>query len=285
MPELSFEYFPGRTEKAKDQLAETVSILSQFQPRFQSVTYGAGGSNRDGTFEAVTEIQSKTGLPTASHLSFSGSSVEEVKQFADELWDAGVRQIVALRGDSEHEGDENSFVDTPEFIRVLKSQHDFEIAVACYPEVHPLADSEESDLKVLKEKQEAGATQAITQFFFDNSKFYEFTTKVKDAGITIPIIPGILPIYNFDAVKQIAGKCGAVIPSYIEDAFSDTGILNRSDQLEVAAEILKSQVHDLACAGYEAIHIYTLNRVELAKLAAETFNETHEKNRIHRKVA
>lgn len=269
MPNVSFEYFPPRTEEARGVLRETVETLSQFQPVFQSVTYGAGGSDRDGSLETIKSI--KDIVDTAGHLTYTGSSLEEVKSFANELWDAGIKSLVALRGDN-HGGHTNPepFESTAAFIRRLVSIHPFQVAVGCYPETHPQAASRASDIATLKEKQDAGATLAITQFFFDNSKFYSFVEEACDAGVTIPIVPGILPIYNFDRVCKMAKECGTEIPDEIYRAFKDKSVCG-SSQLEIASELLKAQVHDLACAGYESIHIYTLNRAELAIDAAEAF--------------
>ena len=284
MARISFEYFPGRSEKANNQLEETVSLLAEFQPEFQSVTYGAGGSDQQGSFDAVVAMQSTSGIPTASHLTYTGANKEDIEVFADKLWNAGIKRIVALRGDDRAGGNDVPFANTPEFVAALKKCHPFEISVACYPEVHPKAGSLKGDLAVLKAKQEAGAASAITQFFFDNSKFYEFVSQAGEAGITIPIIPGILPIYNFSKVCEMAKACGSHIPDHIYEAFANGAVCGSSD-LEIASELLKAQVHDLAYAGYEAVHIYTLNKVPLAKVASEAFFEAHETISHQRKVA
>ena len=274
MASVSFEYFPPRNEQSKNLLEDTVKVLSAFQPEFQSVTYGAGGSNREGTLETLYAISSKVGSDVASHLTYTGSTASDVAQFAKTLWDKGIKRIVALRGDSRGSSDPEVFSSTAQFVRTLKRHHPFEIAVSCYPEVHPRAESRAADLAVLKEKQDAGATLAISQFFFDNSVFYEFVDEARSAGITIPLVPGILPIYNFAKVKKMAAECGATIPDYIHDAFEEAG-RSGSSELEIASELLKGQVHDLAVAGFESIHIYTLNRLPLADVAAREFLEAH----------
>jgi methylenetetrahydrofolate reductase (NADPH) len=284
MARISFEYFPGRSDKANNQLEKTVSLLAQFQPEFQSVTYGAGGSDQQGSYDAVVAMQATSGIPTASHLTYTGANREDIEAFADKLWEADIKRIVALRGDDRVENKDTPFENTPEFVAALKACHPFEIAVACYPEVHPKAGSLEEDLAVLKAKQEAGATSAITQFFFDNSKFYEFVLQAREAGITIPIIPGILPIYNFVKVCEMAEACGTHVPEHVYEAFANGAICGSSD-LEIASELLKAQVHDLAYAGYEAVHIYTLNKVPLAKVASEAFIEAHQALSHQRKVA
>jgi len=270
MPNVSFEYFPPRTEEARGALRETVETLSQFQPVFQSVTYGAGGSNRQGSLETI-EALTDTGK-IAGHFTYTGSTQDEIVVFANDLWNAGVRNLVALRGDTREEGDISPFEDTAEFVRTLRIIKPFEIAVGCYPETHPQAQSSAADIANLKAKQDAGATLAITQFFFDNSVFYAFVEEARAAGITIPIVPGILPIYNFERVKVMAKDCGTHIPDHVYQAFENQ-VSCGSSELEVASELLKAQVHDLACAGYEAIHIYTLNRAELAFDAASAFIE------------
>lgn len=279
MPAVSFEYFPPRNEAARNALSETVEILSAFQPTFQSVTYGAGGSSQDGTLDTLQVLATSGNSDVASHLTYTGSTAADIAAFANELWRKGIRNIIALRGDDRGKSSEEVFTSTAQFIQTLKRYHPFEIAVSCYPEVHPLAQSFDADIAILKEKQNAGASQAITQFFFDNSVFYDFVEKARASGVTLKIVPGILPIYNFDRVKKMADECGAHIPDFVIDAFEKSATAG-SDPLEVAAELLKAQVHDLAVAGYEAIHIYTLNRTELAGLAASTFFEAHQARKV-----
>ena len=275
MANVSFEFFPGRTDVAKNLLQETVAVLSAYQPEFQSVTFGAQGSEKNATIDTVRELAKSSGVPTVSHITYSGLDRGEVDAFADALWDAGMKKLVALRGDSSFQKNHRPpFRDTAEFVRSLLEAHPFDITVACYPETHPLSVSPEADLKVLKDKQEAGAKAAITQFFFDNSVFYDFVERARAYGITLPIIPGILPIHNFSKMCDMAQKCGATVPEFVTDAFAD-GHVAGSTPYEISAELLKAQVHDLACAGYETIHIYTLNRVPLADVAAETFINAH----------
>jgi len=285
MPSVSFEYFPPRNESGHSVLTETVDVLSAFQPEFQSVTFGAGGSSRSGTLKIVEEISNKAVGTAASHLTYTGSSEAEVTQFAEELWLNGIRKLVALRGDDRGDGREEVYSCTADFVRALRKVHPFEIAVSCYPEVHPMAQSRKADIAVLKDKQDAGATLAISQFFFDNSVFYEFVAEAREAGVTIPIIPGILPIYNFERVREMASQCGAHIPDFVHDAFDSVNTCGAED-LEVASELLKAQVHDLAIAGFEQIHIYTLNRSHLAGKAAEAFLQAHlDRSTFVKKVA
>jgi len=274
MASVSFEYFPPRNEQGENLLEKTVDILSAFQPEFQSVTYGAGGSSREGTLAAVKNIADTTGVVAASHLTYTGSSARDIAEFADRLWQNNIRHLVALRGDEREKADGEHFVSTAQFVRTLKRHHPFEIAVSCYPETHPLANSRASDIVVLKEKQNAGASLAISQFFFDNSVFYEFVDEARNAGVTIPILPGILPIYNFDKVRGMAEKCGASVPDFVHEAFAGAKC-SGGDEIEVASELLKAQVHDLAIAGYESIHIYTLNQAKLAATAASAFLQAH----------
>ncbi len=275
MANVSFEYFPGRSGEATNLLQETVAVLSAYQPEFQSVTFGAQGSEKNATFDTVQALARSSGVPTVSHLTYSGLDRGQVDAFADALWEAGLKKLVALRGDASFQnGGSPAFRDTAEFVRSLLEAHPFDITVACYPETHPLSESSEADLEVLKAKQEAGASAAITQFFFDNSVFYDFVERARAFGITLPIIPGILPIHNFPKMCKMAGKCGATVPEFVKNAFAD-GHCAGSTPYEISAELLKAQVHDLACAGYETIHIYTLNRVPLADVAAETFLDAH----------
>lgn len=284
MASVSFEYFPPRSAEGQSILDDTVDLLTAFQPAFQSVTYGAGGSSREGTIDTVTQIAGKADGKAASHLTYTGSTAREVAEFADRLWKKGIQKLVALRGDSRDDSTEEVFASTAQFIRTLRRHHPFEIAVSCYPEVHPKASSRQADLAVLKEKQDAGAALAISQFFFDNSVFYDFVKEARDYGITIPIVPGILPIYNFKKVSEMAQQCGTSIPDHYHRAFEDAASAG-SSALEIASELLKSQVHDLAIAGFESIHIYTLNRAELASQAASAFLKAHQETSSHRKVA
>ncbi len=276
MANVSFEYFPARSQKADDLLKETVSTLAAYQPEFQSVTFGAGGSAKEGTLKTVHALSNGSGVPTASHLTYSGIDRSEIEAFANAVWDGGFKQLVALRGDASFAtGGKPAFEDTAEFVSSLLKWHPFEIYVACYPESHPLSDSPDADIQVLKGKQDAGAKAAITQFFFDNSVFYDFVDRARAAGVTIPIIPGILPIYNFAKVREMAEKCGTAIPQFVQDAFEGDDTVG-SDPMEIASELLKAQVYDLAYAGFETIHIYTLNRVPLADIAAKTFLQAHQ---------
>lgn len=284
MPSVSFEYFPPRSSKAHDQLEQTVSVLSEFQPDFQSVTYGAGGSGRGGTLDTVKQLAELSGSPAASHLTYTGSSASNVSEFAKTLWDAGIKRIVALRGDDRDGDKPQVFTSTAQFVQTLLRHHPFEIAVSCYPEVHPKAESREADLAVLKEKQDAGASMAISQFFYDNSVFYRFVEEAREFGITIPIVPGVLPIYDFSKVREMARQCGATIPNYVVEAFKESATAG-SSELETASELLKAQVHDLALAGFESIHIYTLNRPKLARDAADAFLRAHAAQQDTRKVA
>jgi methylenetetrahydrofolate reductase (NADPH) len=284
MPSVSFEYFPPRNENASNLLKETVEVLSQYQPDFQSVTYGASGSDRDGTIKTLDTVAEQGDGVVASHLTYTGSTPADVAEFANYLWEKNIRRIVALRGDSREANSQEYFNSTAQFVQTLKRHHDFDIAVACYPETHPLARSRDADLAVLKEKQDAGASRAITQFFFDNSQFYQFVEEARAAGITIPIVPGILPIYNFKKVVEMAKSCGTYIPQFIHDVFSDEQTCGDNEN-EVATEILKAQIHDLAIAGFESVHIYTLNRASLASIAADTFFQAHKDAQEIRKVA
>jgi len=269
---VSFEFFPARSDKAKNSFEETVATLSAFQPDYCSVTFGAGGSSLEGSLETADQIKTLGSIPVASHITHGGSTRDDMKDLAERVWEMGIRKLVALRGDTQALDSKEAFSSTADFVAFLCALRPFEVAVACYPETHPRALSRKADLQVLKDKQDAGAAAAITQFFFDSSVFYAFEREARDAGIHIPIIPGVLPIYNYDKTKEMAKQCGAAIPDEIDHTFArarEAGV----DEYEVAAELLKSQVTDLAHAGYETIHIYTLNKPSLSSLAAQEFLE------------
>ena len=262
MTGLSFEFFPPRSEKARHSMMAAVDELAAFGPDYVSVTFGAGGSTQDGTLVALHTIRERTNVTTAAHLCYSGLDRNEVLRYADRLWDAGHRKLVALRGDAEA-GNAPTFKDTPDFVQELRDRHPFEIAVASYPEVHPKAHSPETDIDVLLAKQEAGASEAITQFFFDNDVFHRFVAQARAAGVTIPIVPGILPIHDLDKAIGFAQDCGAKVPQWVRERF-------RSDP-DAGRRLIVEQVSELRRDGVEHLHIYALNKANLAADAARAF--------------
>ncbi len=264
-PALSFEFFPPRTEAMHQRLWRAIDKLALLSPSFLSVTYGAGGSTRERTHQTVTQIEAKTGLDVAAHLTCVGSSADEIAIIADRYWQAGIRHIVALRGDLPEEEGRSALGDyryAADLVRALRDVADFEISVAAYPETHPEASSAEADLDNLKRKVDAGASRAITQFFFDNGSFLRFRDRAAAAGITVPLVPGILPITNVARTKQFADQCGAVIPDWFERLFD--GLDEEPETLPmVAATVTAEQCRHLQNEGVDEFHFYTLNRADL----------------------
>jgi methylenetetrahydrofolate reductase (NADPH) len=263
---VSFEFFPPKTEKMEAQLWEAITELAPLSPRFVSVTYGAGGSTRERTHATVSRIISETSLVPAAHLTCVAASRDEIAEIADQYWAAGVRHIVALRGDPQP--GEGSFVAHPQgyasaadLVAGLKARHDFEISVAAYPEVHPDAVSAEADLDNLKRKLDAGATQAITQFFFSTGAYFRFLDKTLAAGITAPILPGIMPVTSFAAIRRMS--VNTTIPAWMEAMFN--GLDNRpGPRALVAATVAADFCRRLYAGGVRDFHFYTLNRAEQA---------------------
>jgi methylenetetrahydrofolate reductase (NADPH) len=274
-PSVSFEFFPPKTEKMEQSLWQAVLRLAPLAPDFVSVTYGAGGSTRERTHATVARIQRDTGVTAAAHLTCVGASREEINTIARSYWDAGIRHIVALRGDPPAAADGSGglggggyqphpggYAYAADLVAGLRTVADFEISVAAYPEGHPEAISPEADLDNLKRKIDAGASRAISQFFFDTDKFLRFLDRAGRAGITVPIIPGILPITNFTRTVDMAGKCGASIPAWFADAFDGLDQDPETRQM-VAASVAARQCQQLQRHGVHDFHFYTLNRAEL----------------------
>ncbi|MGH8127808.1 MAG: methylenetetrahydrofolate reductase [NAD(P)H] [Gammaproteobacteria bacterium] len=264
--EVSFEFFPPKTEKMEARLWETVERLTAFHPAFVSVTYGAGGSTRERTHATVERIRRQTPLEPAAHLTCVGASREEVDAIARRYWAAGIRHVVALRGDvpdgERFEPHPAGYQRAAQLVAGLKQVADFEISVACHPEVHPDAVSPEADLDNLKAKVDAGASRAMTQFFFDVEAYLRFRDRACAAGITVPLVPGILPITNYARTREFAVACGARIPDAIAQLFDDLDDEPQTRQL-VAASIAADQCRRLAAEGVMEFHFYTLNRAEL----------------------
>lgn len=270
-PSVSFEFFPPKTEKMEQGLWQAIHRLAPLAPTFVSVTYGAGGSTRERTHATVTRIQAEAGLHAAAHFTCVGASREEIDEIARSYWDAGIRHLVALRGDPpESEGGiggryqprADGYGYALDLIEGLRRVADFEFSVAAYPEKHPEAPDADFDLDVLKRKIDAGATRAITQFFFNNDVYFRFRDRCVAAGITVPIVPGILPITNFARAVEIAGKCGASMPLALVDTFEGLDADPETRQL-VAATVAAEQCQQLQAAGVEHFHFYTLNRADL----------------------
>jgi len=268
-PRVSFEFFPPKTPEAEASLWKTVERLAPLNPEFVSVTYGADGSTRERTHQVIESILTKTSLKPVPHLTCVGAPREEIDAIADEYWNMGVRQIVALRGDPEG-GAEADYVPHPDgyayasdLVQGLLEKHPFELFVAAYPETHPQAVSEDADLENLKRKVDAGGHRAITQFFFDNEIFLRFRDRIAAAQIDVELIPGILPVTNFNTLVRFAGACGASIPQSLSTLFEGLDDDPTTRQL-IAAHAAVSQVEDLGREGVEDFHFYTLNRADLS---------------------
>jgi len=264
---VSFEFFPPSDAAMDSTLWQSVQRLAPLGPQFISVTYGADGSTRDRTHSLVKRIQQQTALIGAPHLTCVGASRAEVLEVARRYWDEGVRHIVALRGDppqgaTRYEPHPDGFAYGADLVAGLRSVGDFEISVAAYPEVHPEAASADADFDNLRRKIDAGATRAITQFFFDNDDYLRFRDRCAAAGIKASIVPGILPITRFPQVTRFAERCGAKIPRWLAERF--VGLDNDADTRRlIAASVAIEQVSRLREQGVNEFHFYTLNRAEL----------------------
>jgi methylenetetrahydrofolate reductase (NADPH) len=266
-PLVSFEFFPPKTDEAEEKLWETVTRLQWLQPRFVSVTYGAGGSTRERTHHTVVRIRRETSLEPAAHLTCVGSGRGEIDDIARRYWDAGIRHIVALRGDPPAESGSyvplaDGYARASDLVAGLRRVAPFEISVAAFPEVHPEAVSAEADLDNLKRKIDAGANRAITQFFFDVGVYLRFVERARAAGITVPIVPGILPVTNFAQVKKFSALCGASVPHWMASQFDGLDDDPETRRL-VAASIAAEQCRLLQANGVGEFHFYTLNRADL----------------------
>lgn len=264
---VSFEFFPPSTEKANQTLWNSILRLAPLEPSYVSVTYGAGGSTRERTHATVYRIRHETGLEPAAHLTCVGATAGEIDDIARRYWDAGVRNIVALRGDAAEGSDRyrphpGGYAYASDLVAGLKNVADFEISVAAYPETHPEAAGAEADLDNLKRKIDAGASQAITQFFFETDVYLRFLDRVRAAGITVPIIPGILPVTNFARVFDFSGKCGATMPAWMAELFDGLDDDPETRKL-VAASVAAEQCRALHAEGVTDFHFYTMNRADL----------------------
>ncbi len=265
---VSFEFFPPKSEKMEAKLWEAVQELAPLGPDFVSVTYGAGGSTRERTHNTVARIIGEANIPAAAHLTCVDASRAETQKIAEQYWEAGVRHIVALRGDAGEPGapfvaHPEGYASAAELVAGLKEVADFEISVAAYPETHPDADCPQSDLDNLKRKIDAGATRAISQFFFSHETFFDFREKAEAAGIAAPVVPGILPVTNVAQARKFAGQCGAVIPEWMDGLFDGLDERPAARQL-VAATVAAELCRRLYAGGVRQFHFYTLNRADLA---------------------
>ena len=264
---VSFEFFPPKTEKMEEQLWNAIVELAPLDPSFVSVTYGAGGSTRERTHATVERIVRETDLVPAAHLTCVGASKAEIAEVAEQYWNAGVRHIVALRGDPPPEAGgrfvphAQGYASAAALVAGLKAQHPFEISVAAYPEVHPEAASASADLDNLKRKLDAGASRAITQFFFSTDAWFRFLDRALAAGITAPILPGIMPVTSFAAIRRMSGN--TEIPAWMEAMFE--GLDERPGARALVSAVVAADLcRRLYAGGVRHFHFYTLNRAEQA---------------------
>lgn len=262
---VSFEFFPPKTDTMEDQLWDAVVELAPLAPSFVSVTYGAGGSTRERTHATVARIVRETGLTAAAHLTCVAASKDEIAEVADRYWEAGVRHIVALRGDppggvgTAYEPHPQGYAGAAELVAGLKARYPFDISVAAYPEVHPDALSPGADLDNLKRKLDAGASRAITQFFYSTDAYFRFLDKALAAGISAPILPGIMPVTNFAAIRRMSGN--TEIPGWMVNLFDGLDALP-GPRAHIAAAVAADLCRRLYQGGVRDFHFYTLNRAD-----------------------
>ncbi len=265
---VSFEFFPPKTAEMEATLWDSIDRLAPLHPDFVSVTYGAGGATRERTHATLARLVRETDVRPAAHLTCVAASRAEVDAVARDYWSVGVRHIVALRGDPQtgpgttYEAHREGYATSTELVAGLKRIGDFEITVSAYPEGHPESASLDADIDVLKAKVDAGATRAITQFFFDNEIYLRFMDKVRARGITIPVIPGIVPVQSFKQTANFAKNAGASVPQWLADRFEGLDDDPATRRL-VAATVAAEQVLDLVDRGVCDFHFYTMNRADL----------------------
>ncbi len=268
-PAISFEFFPPKTAEMEQNLWSVIERLAPLAPNFVSVTYGAGGSTRERTHSTIARILAETSLTPAAHLTCVDATRADVDEVVDRYHEVGVRHIVALRGDpsggigTAYQPHPQGYQSSADLVAAIKRRHPgMEVTVSAYPEKHPESASLEVDIDVLKAKVDAGATRAITQFFFDNDLYFRYLDRVRAAGITIPIVPGILPVQNFKLAKNFAERAGATVPDWLAAKFE--GLEDDADTRRlVAATVAAGQVQKLSKHGVQHFHFYTMNRADL----------------------
>jgi methylenetetrahydrofolate reductase (NADH) len=268
---VSFEFFPPKTPEMEDQLWRAIGRLEPLKPSFVSVTYGAGGSTRDRTHNTVKRIVEETNLAPAAHLTCVAAPRGEIDEFVRGYWNAGIRHIVALRGDmpvagASYSAHDSGYASTPELIEAIKRIAPFEVSVSAYPERHPDSASLDHDVELLKHKVEAGAGRAIGQFCFDIDAISHLRDRAGDAGIAVPIVPGLMPTTNFKGVQRMAKLCGARIPDWLARLYEGLDQDPESRKI-IAAAVLAEQVGQLRARGFDQFHFYTLNQADLTYAA------------------
>lgn len=268
---VSFEFFPPRTADMEAQLWQAIRRLEPLAPSFVSVTYGAAGSTRDRTHTTVRRIVEETTLSPAAHLTCVAAPRHEIDNVVKGYWDAGIRHIVALRGDMPEAGSSycahpEGYGATAELVGTIRHMAPFEISVSCYPERHPDSPSLDHDIGILKQKVDAGASRAIGQFCFDNDAVARFRDRAAADGVTIPIIPGLMPTTNFNGIRRMATLCGARVPDWLAQLYDGLDRDTESRKI-IAAAVLAEQVEELRTRGFDRFHFYTLNQADLTYAA------------------
>lgn len=267
-PTVSLEYFPPKGLSAERSLMTGAHALRRFSPAYQTVTFGADGSETEGSFDWSVRLQGLNEVPTAAHIALCHFSSEGLIKYAEDLWEQGIERLVVLRGDAG--GDLAGFDSVADAVAALKKLYPFDISVAAYPEVHPLAGSRAADIGNLIAKQDAGADRAITQYFFDNEDFFRFRDEAEKLGFRREIVPGVIPIASFERIKVFSEKCGAKIPDHFHELYAEAGD-DKARQSAVSRRLIEKQVRDLAQNDVSSLHIYTLNRVDLTADAIRAF--------------
>ncbi len=274
--EMSFEFFPPKSEKAEQRFWQSLEKLAPLKPRFVSVTYGAGGSTRERTLRMVRRIAADTGIEAAAHLTCVDASRDEVDEVVRGYRDAGIKRIVAVRGDpSSGVGEKftphpDGYANAVELVAGIRKIGDFDISVAAYPEKHPESVDWDHEIDNLKRKRDAGATRALTQMFFDNDDYWRFLERVEKAGLNMPIVPGIQPIHNFSRISAFAKKCGASMPDWISSRFAGLEEDPQTHAL-VAASLAAEQVTELVDGGVTQFHFFTMNHASHVVALARVF--------------
>ncbi len=269
LPKISFEFFPPKTEEMERTLWETITRLAPLEPSFVSVTYGAGGSTRERTHATIVRILKETRLTPAAHLTCVDASRADIDDVVARYHDAGVRHIVALRGDpasgmgGAYVAHPDGYQTSADLVASIKKRYgDIEVSVSAYPEKHPQSPDFDTDIDTLKAKVDAGATRAITNFFFDNDLYNRYIDRVRARGIDLPIVPGILPVQNFKQMRNVAARCGASVPTWLAEKFEGLDDDPETRKL-IAAAVAAGQVQKLNKNGVDSFHFYTMNRADL----------------------
>jgi methylenetetrahydrofolate reductase (NADPH) len=277
---ISFEVFPPKSVDGLLPLAAAAAKLAEIKPSLISVTFGAGGSQRDRSFDAIEAVAGATNTPIAGHLTCVGVPVGDVDATIDRYQALGIRHIVALRGDpatgidAQYVPHPDGYQRTSDLVAAIKRRRGIDVSVSAYPERHPQSPTDDHDVDVLADKVAAGADRAMTQMFFDNDHYLRFRDRVRNRGIDVPIVPGIFPIHSYPAVARFASRCGASMPAWITERFAGLDIDVETTQ-KIAAELAAEQITDLARHGVDHVHLYTLNRAELALAVCEQLGITN----------